>query len=167
MGGGNPPLEIVLGTIPLLVTLFIHGVGMHLVQRQFEVRGVRIYRAGRHGEFFFGAMILAMLATHLVEMLVWAATVNSLEAIPGFRTRLSLGEMRRVLRDTRCVMIGQTDEIAPADRRLYALRDVTGTVESIPRICASILSSGKIVGSAIEVVASVLDPQGDASFHQW
>jgi ion channel len=85
MGGGNPALEIVWGTIPLLVTLFIHGVGMHLVQRQFEVRGVRIYRAGRHGEFFFGAMILAMLATHLIEMLVWAATVNSLEAIPGFR----------------------------------------------------------------------------------
>jgi thymidine phosphorylase len=49
-------------------------------------------------------------------------TLDKLEAIPGFRTRLSLEEMRRVLRDTRCVMIGQTDEIAPADRRLYALR---------------------------------------------
>ena len=67
-------------------------------------------------------------------------TLDKLEAIPGFRTRLSLDEMRRVLGDTRCVMIGQTDEIAPADRRLYALRDVTGTVESIPLICASILS---------------------------
>ncbi len=67
-------------------------------------------------------------------------TLDKLEAIPGFRTRLSLDEMRRVLRDTRCVLIGQTDEIAPADRRLYALRDVTGTVESIPLICASILS---------------------------
>jgi pyrimidine-nucleoside phosphorylase len=67
-------------------------------------------------------------------------TLDKLEAIPGFRTRLSLEEMRRVLRDTHCVMIGQTDEIAPADRRLYALRDVTGTVESIPLICASILS---------------------------
>jgi pyrimidine-nucleoside phosphorylase len=67
-------------------------------------------------------------------------TLDKLEAIPGFRTRLSLEDMRRVLRETRCVMIGQTDEIAPADRRLYALRDVTGTVESIPLICASILS---------------------------
>ncbi|MFI5179531.1 MAG: thymidine phosphorylase [Vicinamibacterales bacterium] len=67
-------------------------------------------------------------------------TLDKLEAIPGFRTRLSLDEMRRVLRATRCVLIGQTDEIAPADRRLYALRDVTGTVESIPLICASILS---------------------------
>jgi len=67
-------------------------------------------------------------------------TLDKLEAIPGFRARLSLDEMRRVLAETRCVMIGQTDEIAPADRRLYALRDVTGTVESIPLICASILS---------------------------
>jgi pyrimidine-nucleoside phosphorylase len=67
-------------------------------------------------------------------------TLDKLEAIPGFRTRLSLGEMRRVLDRTGCVLIGQTDEIAPADRRLYAIRDVTGTVESIPLICASILS---------------------------
>jgi pyrimidine-nucleoside phosphorylase len=67
-------------------------------------------------------------------------TLDKLEAIPGFRTRLSLDEMRRVLRQTGCVLIGQTDRIAPADRRLYALRDVTGTVESIPLICASILS---------------------------
>ena len=67
-------------------------------------------------------------------------TLDKLEAIPGFRTRLSLDEMRRVLRQTGCALIGQTDEIAPADRRLYALRDVTGTVESIPLICASILS---------------------------
>ncbi len=67
-------------------------------------------------------------------------TLDKLEAIPGFRTRLSLDEMRAALRRTGCALIGQTDEIAPADRRLYALRDVTGTVESIPLICASILS---------------------------
>ena len=67
-------------------------------------------------------------------------TLDKLEAIPGFRTRLPLGEMRAVLRKTGCALIGQTDDIAPADRRLYALRDVTGTVESIPLICASILS---------------------------
>jgi len=67
-------------------------------------------------------------------------TLDKLEAIPGFRTRLSLDEMRRVLVSTGCVLIGQTDEIAPADRKLYALRDVTSTVESIPLICASILS---------------------------
>ncbi len=67
-------------------------------------------------------------------------TLDKLEAIPGFRTRLPLDEMRAVLRQTGCALIGQTDEIAPADRKLYALRDVTGTVESIPLICASILS---------------------------
>ncbi len=67
-------------------------------------------------------------------------TLDKLEAIPGFRTRLSLEEMRQALRRTGCVLIGQTREIAPADARLYALRDVTGTVESIPLICASILS---------------------------
>ena len=67
-------------------------------------------------------------------------TLDKLDAIPGFRTRLPLDEMRRVLRATGCALIGQTAEIAPADRRMYSLRDVTGTVESIPLICASILS---------------------------
>jgi len=67
-------------------------------------------------------------------------TLDKLEAIPGFRTNLTLEDMRAVLRRTGCVLIGQTREIAPADRILYALRDVTGTVESIPLICASILS---------------------------
>jgi pyrimidine-nucleoside phosphorylase len=67
-------------------------------------------------------------------------TLDKLEAIPGFSTRLSLSDMRRVLRRTGCALIGQTDDMAPADRRLYALRDVTGTVESVPLISASILS---------------------------
>jgi pyrimidine-nucleoside phosphorylase len=67
-------------------------------------------------------------------------TLDKLEAIPGFRTGLSLAELRRALSEIGCAMIGQTDEIAPADKKLYALRDVTGTVESIPLICASIMS---------------------------
>ena len=67
-------------------------------------------------------------------------TLDKLEAIPGFRTALSLSELRRALSEVGCAMIGQTEEIAPADKKLYALRDVTGTVESIPLICASIMS---------------------------
>ena len=67
-------------------------------------------------------------------------TLDKLDAIPGFRTGLSIDEMRGVLRRTGCVMISQTAEVAPADRKLYALRDVTATVESIPLIVASILS---------------------------
>ena len=67
-------------------------------------------------------------------------TLDKLEAIPGFRTRLSLEELRKGLAVVGCAMIGQTEEIAPADKKLYALRDVTATVESIPLICASIMS---------------------------
>jgi pyrimidine-nucleoside phosphorylase len=67
-------------------------------------------------------------------------TLDKLEAIPGFNVNLSVTEFRRVLETCGCAMIGQTAEIAPADRKLYALRDVTGTVESPYLICASIMS---------------------------
>jgi pyrimidine-nucleoside phosphorylase len=67
-------------------------------------------------------------------------TLDKLESIPGFRTALSLDELRRAVRAVGCALIGQTTEIAPADRKLYALRDVTGTIESVPLICASIMS---------------------------
>jgi len=67
-------------------------------------------------------------------------TLDKLEAIPGFNVNLAVAEFRRVLETSGCAMIGQTPEIAPADRKLYALRDVTGTVESPYLICASIMS---------------------------
>ena len=67
-------------------------------------------------------------------------TLDKLEAIPGFRTRLSLAEAKAQLEKLGVVMLGQTPELVPADRKLYALRDVTGTVESIPLISASIMS---------------------------
>ena len=67
-------------------------------------------------------------------------TLDKLESIPGFVTRLSVEEFRTVLRRTGLSLIGQTDSLVPADRLLYALRDVTATVESIPLIAASIMS---------------------------
>lgn len=67
-------------------------------------------------------------------------TLDKLESIPGFNVNLAVADFRRVLETCGCAMIGQTAEIAPADRKLYALRDVTGTVESPYLICASIMS---------------------------
>jgi pyrimidine-nucleoside phosphorylase len=67
-------------------------------------------------------------------------TLDKLEAIPGFNVNLPVAQFRRILETCGCAMIGQTAEIAPADRKLYALRDVTGTVESPYLICASIMS---------------------------
>ncbi len=67
-------------------------------------------------------------------------TLDKLESIPGFNVHLSLAEFRRVLASCGCALIGQTAEIAPADKKIYALRDVTGTVESPYLICASIMS---------------------------
>jgi pyrimidine-nucleoside phosphorylase len=67
-------------------------------------------------------------------------TLDKLESIPGMRTGLSLADARAQVERIGCAMLGQTPEIAPADRKLYALRDVTATVESIPLISASIMS---------------------------
>ena len=77
-------------------------------------------------------------------------TLDKLEAIPGFRTALSLDEFRITLRTVGCAMIGPTAEVAPADKRLYALRDVTATVENVSLITASILS--KKIAEGIEAL---------------
>jgi pyrimidine-nucleoside phosphorylase len=67
-------------------------------------------------------------------------TLDKLESIPGFRTNITLTDARAQLADLGCVLMGQTTEIAPADRKMYALRDATATVESIPLIASSIMS---------------------------
>jgi pyrimidine-nucleoside phosphorylase len=74
-------------------------------------------------------------------------TLDKLEAIPGYRTNLSVSEFREILARDGFAMTGQTKDIVPADRLLYALRDVTGTVESIPLITASILSKKAAEGA--------------------
>src|SRR2546423_1428121 len=73
-------------------------------------------------------------------------TLDKLEAIPGYRVRLSVEEFRAILKRVGFAMMGQTAEIAPADRKLYALRDATATIEAIPLIVASIMSKKLAAG---------------------
>ena len=74
-------------------------------------------------------------------------TLDKLDSIPGFRVALSLDEYRRILAEVGCCLISQTETIAPADKKLYALRDVTATVESLPLIASSVMSKKLAEGS--------------------
>jgi pyrimidine-nucleoside phosphorylase len=81
-------------------------------------------------------------------------TLDKLESIPGFRTNLSIDEMKNIAAQTGAVVAGQTTNLVPADKKIYSLRDVTGTVDSLPLIASSIVSK-KIAGGADRFVLDV------------
>src|SRR5690606_34709033 len=130
---GLSPLE--LGA---LVDVMLHSGA---VVRLDDVPGVKVDKHSTGGVGDKVSLVLAPLVASLsvpVPMMSGrglghtGGTLDKLETIPGFRTDLTLDEYRAQLRALGCAMIGQTEEVAPLDRRLYALRDVTGSVESLP-----------------------------------
>ncbi|MEX2325386.1 MAG: thymidine phosphorylase, partial [Gemmatimonadaceae bacterium] len=90
-------------------------------------------------------------------------TLDKLESIPGFRTKLTLDEVRAQIEQLGCALFGQSEEIAPADRKMYALRSATSTVEAIPLIASSIMSK-KLAESLTGLVLDV--KRGSGAFIQ-
>src|SRR5215468_2335248 len=111
-----------------------------------DVKGVKVDKHSTGGVGDKTSLIVAPLAAAagvVVPMMSGRAlghtggTLDKLEAIPGFRTDLTIDQLRAQLASLGLCFIGQTEQLAPADGKFYALRDVTATVESIPLICSS------------------------------
>lgn len=119
---------------------------------RLELDHLRVPRIDKHSTGGVGDKVSILLAPIIASLGVavpmmsgrglghTGGTLDKLESIPGFRTGLTLAEARAQIERIGCALIGQTGEIAPADRKLYALRNATATVESIPLIAASIMS---------------------------
>lgn len=119
---------------------------------RLDLSGLSVPRLDKHSTGGVGDKVSLILAPLMATLGVavpmmsgrglghTGGTLDKLEAIPGFRTDLSLVQARTQLEQIGCALIGQTGEIAPADKKMYALRDATGTVEAIPLIAASIMS---------------------------
>src|SRR3954467_1726587 len=182
-------LEYARGSIPdyqisaMLMAIYFKGLDreeMHALMEAMWERGKRLdlsplpmARVDKHSTGGVGdktSLILAPLIASLgvaVPMMSGrglghtGGTLDKLESIPGFRTGLSLAEAERQVAAIGCAMLSQTEEIVPADRKLYALRDATATVEVIPLIAASIMSK-KIAESLTGLVLDI--KRGSGSF---
>src|SRR3954470_3630201 len=182
-------LEHARGAIPdyqiaaLLMAIYFRGLDrdeMHALMEamlesgsRLDLSGLAMTRVDKHSTGGVGdktSLILAPLVASLgvaVPMMSGrglghtGGTLDKLESIPGFRTSRSLVEAERQIARIGCAMIGQTDEMVPADRKIYALRDATATVEVIPLIAASIMSKKLAEG----LTGLVLDiKRGSGSF---
>ena len=146
----------------LLMAIYFRGLtarettalmdGMLASGRSLDLRHLPVGRVDKHSTGGVGDKVSIALAPIVASCGVavpmmsgrglghTGGTLDKLESIPGFRTRIPLADATRQLERLHCALIGQSAEIAPADRVLYALRDATATVESIPLISASIMS---------------------------
>ena len=134
--------------------------------KQFNFSDLKGAKVDKHSTGGIGdkvSLVLAPLAAAcglIVPMMAGrglghtGGTIDKLESIPGYKPQLSEAETRAILKEVGCVIIGQSELIAPADRKLYALRDVTATVDCIPLIVGSILSK-KIAEGADSLVLDV------------
>lgn len=160
--------DLAAGTLPdyqvsaLLMAIYFRGLteaettalmeGMLASGKSLDLRHLTVGRVDKHSTGGVGDKVSIALAPIVavcgvaVPMMSGrglghtGGTLDKLEAIPGFRTRIPLREATGLLERLNCALIGQSGEIAPADRTLYAMRDATATVESIPLISASIMS---------------------------